>query len=77
MVTESVEQRDKTAREVQEVLSSNPDKSLYASDVVERLINQGFSESDLLSTVWRLIDEHMITMDNFMRLSLTLNERRR
>ena len=74
MVTETVNEREKTSKAVLDKLQGLPSSMAYADQIAEALYEGGIEIEKTLWTVWRLIDENRLFLDESGRLVLNKPE---
>lgn len=77
MVIETVAEREKTSRAVLDALRAFTAGKVYANDIAEDLRSSGIEFEKTLWTVWRLIDENRLFLDESGHLVLQKPERDR
>ncbi len=63
MVIETVDEREKTSRAVLDLLREHNFHAAYADDIAEVLTSSGYEFEETLWTIWRLIDENRLFLD--------------
>lgn len=75
MVVETVIEREKTSQAVLTVLQDYMSRSAYADDIARKLEEDGIGVEKTLWTIWRLIDENRLFLDDAGHLVLDKPER--
>lgn len=75
MVIETVAEREKTAEAVLTALRNRIAHALYADDIAAALEADGIETGTTLWTIWRLIDENRLSLDDTGHLVIVASER--
>lgn len=75
MVVETVDEREKTSEAVFSALQERTSSTAYADDIAKALEAVGIGVEKTLWTIWRLIDENRLFLDDRGHLLLEQPER--
>ena len=75
MVIETVNEREKTSLAVLDALRQRGSGTAYADDIAKILEADGIDLDRTLWTIWRLIDENRLTLDDAGHLMIAQSAR--
>lgn len=75
MVIETIDEREQTSRAVLETLRTRTSTPTYADDIAKALESDGIDIERTLWTIWRLIDENRLFLDDAGHLVIEMPER--
>lgn len=75
MVIETVDEREKTAKAVVATLQDRARSKVYADDIADVLKADGIGAQTTLRSIWRLIDENRLFLDDTGHLVVEMPDR--
>lgn len=75
MVIETVDEREKTAKALFATLQDRASSKVYADDIADVLKADGTGAQTTLWTIWRLIDENRLFLDDTGHLVVEMPDR--